>query len=635
MDARLKAIYERELQHLESHAKEFAESQRYRKIAQRLGLGQSVTVRDPFVEWLLDGFAYLSSRVQLKLEQQFPRFTQNLLSVVFPQLVAPLPSMAVVAFDPEDKSKALADGPFIRRGTPLRAQAAGRAVREVRYLTGRSVRLWPLKVAGAEYLTGGAAVRERIGDVALSRSGVELTLKAVGETVIPECRADEIDLFIAGPRSVTAPLYEALTARRAGAFALPADPKGAPIPLRVSPLGLEARHRAEGGPIESDALLPCGVRSYDGFRLLQEFFALPERFLFVRLSGLQDAFARADDQSLRIVFAFQEALPALRGRVTGDTFVPYCVPAVNLFPKQADDIRLRGEAVEYHILPDRGAPADFEIHTVTSVVARGRASNAAEFVPFFSTAGLGSAEQGQRFYALNREPRQPPVTSKGDVRLGDYRGSEVYLSLVDDSCVPFAPEFERISVKTLCTNRHLPLMISAEGLNLRAEDDLGCRAIRIVAGPSLPQSCVQEGRRLWDAVSHLSLNYLSLVDTEGGGGADALRQLLHLYSSESDVAARQLIDGLVSIDARQIAGRLAAATDAAGGTITPVSYGRGLEVTLRFGEGVESAPLLAAVLDRFLAGYAGVNSFTQTVLTDTQGQERCRWPTRSGTVPVL
>lgn len=638
MDPQLKTIYDRELQHLESHAREFSGSQRYQRIASRLGLGETTTVRDPFVEWLLEGFAFLAARVQRKIDQEFPRLTQNLLSVAYPHLTAPTPSMIVAAFEPDSGAKNLLDGPIIRRGLPVKARAAGRAVREVRFVTGRSVRLWPLRVEAAEFLAEPAAVRDRVGEEVRAGCGVSLRLELTVDGALPDCAADELDLFLSGPASVTMPLFEALTGRLAGAFALGGDRARRTqrrTPLRLEPLGFARDHRVEGGPEEADALLPYGPRSYDGYRLLQEFFALRERFLFLRLSGLARAFAAAEGKSIEIVFAIADSFPELRGRIDAKTFRPYCAPAVNLFPKEMDDIRLTNDQVEHHVIPDRGAPTDYEVHSILSVVGHGARGERQEFLPFFSTPGLGAADPGQRFYAVSREPRARPVTHKGDPRLGEYRGGEAYVSLVDEACAPYSSTLERLSVTALCTNRHLPLLISGEGLQLTAEEDLGCDAVRVVAGPSEPRPGLQEGRRLWDAVSHLSLNYLSLVDTENGGGAEAMRQLLRLYAPQRTGEAQRLVDALAGTEAGQIFGRIETPGGASAGAVEPIGYGRGLEIRLRFDKEAEAAPLLCAVLERFLAGYVSINSFTQTVLVDDKGQERCRWPTRSGARPVL
>lgn len=93
MDPRHLEYYNRELQHIREIGGEFAAE--FPKIAGRLGLS-GFECADPYVERLLEGFAYLAARVQLKIDAQFPAFTQHLLEMAYPHYLAPTPSMAVV-----------------------------------------------------------------------------------------------------------------------------------------------------------------------------------------------------------------------------------------------------------------------------------------------------------------------------------------------------------------------------------------------------------------------------------------------------------------------------------------------------------------------------------------------------------
>ena len=98
MDRRLLRYYNRELQHLREMGGEFARE--FPKIAGRLGL-EALACADPYVERLLEGFAFLAARVHLKLDAEFPRFTQSMLETIYPHYLTPTPSMAVVQFHPD------------------------------------------------------------------------------------------------------------------------------------------------------------------------------------------------------------------------------------------------------------------------------------------------------------------------------------------------------------------------------------------------------------------------------------------------------------------------------------------------------------------------------------------------------
>src|SRR5882724_8716374 len=118
MDPRLLRYYNQELQHVRDMGAEFARE--FPKIAGRLGM-EGLECADPYVERLLEGFAFLAARVQLKIDAEFPRFTGHLLEMVYPHYLAPTPSMAVVQLQPNHRQGVLTEGFSVQRGTALRS----------------------------------------------------------------------------------------------------------------------------------------------------------------------------------------------------------------------------------------------------------------------------------------------------------------------------------------------------------------------------------------------------------------------------------------------------------------------------------------------------------------------------------
>ena len=150
MDPRLLSLYEQELRYFRESSAEFARA--FPKIAHRLGIeGQEVA--DPYVERLIEATAFLSARVGLKLDAEYPRFTGHLLDIVYPHFLAPTPSMAVVAcaVDPEDANLAL--GPTLPRGSGLRARQSVGQSTYCEFRTAAALRVWPVEVKRAQYFT--------------------------------------------------------------------------------------------------------------------------------------------------------------------------------------------------------------------------------------------------------------------------------------------------------------------------------------------------------------------------------------------------------------------------------------------------------------------------------------------------
>ena len=624
MDPRLLRYYNRELQHVREMGAEFARE--FPKVAGRLGM-ESTEVADPYVERLMEGYAFLAARVQLKIDSEFPNFTQNLLELVYPDYLAPLPSMAVVQFEPQLEEGALADGLVIPRHTSLRS-IMGRGERtSCEYRTAHDVTLWPLEITEAKYYnSAGALATINVDKLDNVRAGIRLRLHTTGGFAFSDLAMDSLMLYLRGSGQLPYRLYEQLLGNTSGVVVRPQSKK------------TEWSHYLSGsslrgaGFLPSESLLPTTRQSFEGYRFLKEYFSFPQRFLFAELSGLKEAVARCGSTELEIIFLFNRRDAELENVVDRENFALNCTPAINLFPKRVDRIHLSSRDHEYHVLADRTRPMDFEVWSVTSVAGFGtRAEPEQEFHPFYAShdqAALGETA----FFTVHREPRRLSSRQRKKGPRSSYIGSETYVSIVDPACAPFRSELRQLGIETMCTNRDLPLHMS---LGLGQTDftlDIGApvESIRCVAGPTKPKPTLAGGDNTWRLVSHLSLNYLSLIDAEAGDGAKALRSLLSLYVDENDQAALRQIEGVRNIRTRVVNERLP--------TDGPIAFGRGLEVTLTCDETAFEGMgvfLLGKVLEEFFAKYVSVNSFTKTVLESTDRGEVMQWAPKLGLVQTL
>lgn len=624
MDSRLLRCYERELQFIREMGAEFARE--FPKVAGRLSL-DGVDCADPYVERLLEGFAFLSARVQVKLDARFPRFTQHLLEMVYPHYLAPTPSMAVVQFGPDHGQGTLASGFTVPRGTALRSLLGKGDQTPCEYRTAHDVTLWPLEVAAADYAaharglpaSGAPWLQQAAATLSLTlRAGAGLTFDRLG--------LEEVPLFLRGTGDGPYRLYEQLTAHTLGVVVSWEGGSGQTAfvgPSAVRPAGFG----------DDEALLPHGPRSFQGYRLLQEYFAFPQRFLFVGLADLAPSLRHCRSSEVRLTVALSRAEPSLDRTIDASHLALFCTPAVNLFPRRADRIHVLDSQTEFHVVPDRTRPADFEVHAVTEVAGFGSGGEMRQvFLPLYAHGDARRHGDHRAYYTLQRAPR---VLSAEQRRFGTrsaYVGTETYLSLVDGDEAPFPSDLRQLGVTTLCTNRDLPLHmpVGERHTDFTLETGAPVEAVRCVAGPTPPRPSHAEGETAWRLISHLSLNYLSLIDNDDAQGAAALREMLLLYACDGDTSARRQVEGLRSVDAKPVARRLPGPG--------PLAFGRGLEVRLTLEEaafGGRAAFLCAAVIERFLARYVSLNSFTELVLTTEERGEVHRWRPRSGLRQVL
>lgn len=604
---------------------EFAKE--FPKIAGRLGM-DGIDCADPYIERLLEGFAFMAARVQLKVDAQFPKFTEHLFELIYPHYLAPTPSMGVVHLEPDLNEGGLATGFSIPRGSSLRSTLGKGEQTTCTYTTAQDLTLWPVDLTEARYFSGASALANiGLSDLNGAKAGIRFRLKATAGLAFDELPLDSLPIYIQGADELPKKTYEQICANNVGAII---RPKGGKDPWQVR---LDTSSIRPMGFENEQALLPYTRRSFHGYRLLQEYFSFPERFLFVELCDLQHGVSRCSGTEMEIIVLLNRSVSGLENTVDVNTFELNCTPIVNLFEKRADRIHVDRGQPSYHVLPDRTRPLDYEVFAINEVRGYGSdADDQIEFKPFHASRDTGLHHEQMSYYTASREPRMLSSRQRKVGSRASYVGSEVFLSLVDARQAPFSADVKQLGIHTLCTNRDLPLQIllGKGKTDFTLETGAPVKSIRCLSGPTKPRPSLAHGDTSWRLISHLSLNYMSLVDGADDEGAVALRELLSLYSDDSDAASQRQIEGVKSVSSRPITRRLP--------TSGPISFGRGLEISIDCEDGAFEGTgvyLLGAVLEEFFARYVSTNSFTETVLrTDDRG-EVARWPARIGQRPRL
>lgn len=619
MDTRLLRFYETELGFIREMGAEFAEA--YPKIAARLGM-DGIEINDPYVERLIESFAFLTARIQLELDMRYPRFTQHLLEIVYPHYLAPVPAMTVARFEPE---AGLDKAYRVKRGTRMRTPLREGDQTPCEFRTAHDVDLWPLRISEVQYFASrGEVVAAGIGEGNSARAALRLRLSAPSGMKLRTLGVSHLDLFLPGQGPEPWQLYEHLMAESAGVIGRSTNRRDdwivAPPSARVSPLGFEPEQ----------ALLPYPGQSFDGYRLLQEYFALPQRFFFARLEGLDEIFARCEGNEIDLHIFFSQARPELQQRLTPENFALYCTPVVNLFEMRCDRVHVQRKDAEHFVVVDRTAPLDYEIYAITSVEGiTSDGEDNIEFRPFYAADDYTAAgESHEAYYAVRRRLRQRSERQKLKGTRTSYLGTDIFLSLVDRTEAPYKGNVEQLAVTAVCTNRDLPLLVQTRGEigDFLPNEGGPIKGIAAMAPISAPKSSpAVDGSAAWRLISHLSLNYLSLDDADRGSAAAALRELLGIYTPKGDRNLHKQLEGITQVETRPIVRRM---SDEVLSTAV-----RGLEVRVTFDESYFEGTgvyLLGAVLETFFAKYVSINSFTETVLVSTERGEIARWKARSG-----
>jgi len=564
----------------------------------------SPTDPDPDVRRLLEGFAFLTGRLRQKLDDEFPELTHSLMRVLWPHYLRPVPCMSILEFTPIPG--AVTERQTVRKGRRVEGRPLGEQQIRCQFRTCFDVDILPIQLTEVQYRNAGSGGVLSVSfaplpGVALEQAGVE-----------------RLRLYLHSDRdaSVGSVLY--LWMRR----------YLAEIEITVSIADERPkvfRHPTErliaAGFAENETLLPYPSNAFSGYRLLQEYFSLPQKFHFVDLEGLEFLAGLQWVDRVTVSFRFSRPIDE-HVRVRSEHVRLHCTPIVNLFPHDADPLRLEHRQTEYRVRPHSDDPRFFEVFSVDqvsgAVQGTGRTHRFSEFESFQHEHEWEDDVAG--FYRLRLEP-----TVVG-------RGVETYISFATESGHVGVPPVETVSMELTCTNRNLPELLRVGEIDGSTDDSPEFTRFRNIARVSPSLAPPLDARLHWRLVSNMALNYMSLLNV------DALREILATYDFRAYVdeqakrASEARLRGIERVTVEPMI-RLKRGL--------PV---RGLRTTMELrersfgGQGIIGEAgmfLFATVLNEFLGLYASVNSFHELHVLGTERKEIYRWPRRDGLLPLL
>ena len=623
----LLGYFERELIFLRRMGADFAK--KYPKVASRLLLDEE-KVEDPHVERMIEAFAFLTGRVSLKLDDELPEITESFLNVLYPHYLAPIPSMAISQFvygSPNNKVTSIQN---IERGAKLYSRAVeGTQGTTCNFKTCYDVQLVPLEVVSA--VLESPAPMDAQGKY--SDAYIRISLRCHGDSNLHEFKSGTGDkpleflrFFLNGDPQLVFPLYELIFNHCTSVELRPKDPPLSNKTMMTmsnfqlklpDPVFLKPDVIKQVGFNNDEGMLPYTNLSFEGYRLLTEYFTFPYKFLFFDISGLEKASQNKFGSHFDIFIHLKNVAPP-RAPVTADTFALGCSPIINLFKQTADPIHLSQQKYEYHLIPDVHRQGTTEVYSIDEVVTSDPRSNVIRNFSSFYSLRHAYGEQMEKVFWY--------ATRRNSERLDDD-GTELFMTLVDMNFNPRVPAEEVLTVITNCTNRDLPARLPFGGKDndFEVEGNALLSRIRCLTKPTETIRPPNRKAAQWRLISHLNLNYLSLVSNQNGV-PEALQEILQLYNFNDSSATRKQILGITGIESKKVVRQI--------GNRIGAGFVRGIETTLEFDEEqfVGSGMFLfASVLERFLAIYSSLNSFNQLVLTTKQREGVVkRWQPRAG-----
>lgn len=633
--------YNRELSMLYERSAEFAAE--FPGIADRLG-GLLRDNIDPAVAGLLEGTAFLAARVQLKIDDEFSNFTTELLEQIFPDALAPVPSIMLVEANPLFENEEMAKGLVFKAGENLDARfvdADQRVSCGFRLCT--SLEIWPLKLLELAYHDSPAHLTSLGQDVTEStRAGLQMIItrpqtkeKSYG---LSELELDELPVYLTGDLPYAVALYEQIHCDLKRVSLRYLDRNGDAVFMRLNPDTIK-----QIGFNNNERLLPRNTALFDGFAQLREAFIFPRKYLGFRLTGLKNKLAQMNGNEFQIIFEFGHANNTLSARVNVDHARLNTTTAINLFEESASQLRLDEKRHEYVVTPNSSPITHYEIHKIIEVFAHyNETETRLKVHPLYALPDKKISPNQALYYTAKRKQRR---LTEQETRFGQqhrYRGTETFIALYEPPQTSDENRASRLQINTLCSNRHLPEYLPIA----EAKDDFHMAgnseiSLACVAGPTPPREPMTEleqlaphratqGEVYWRLISFLSLSHFGLDNRNGRDAVASLREILSLFADMSDTVSKTQIQGIIGLETRPIVRSIQR-----GDGFLPA---RGIEIKLIFDEEAYEGSgiiLMGAVLDRFFAEYATINSFTQTIITSTQRGKIKTWPARTGNGGLL
>lgn len=602
--------YQDELTFLRELGAEFAHA--HPKVANLL----SDRGADPDVERLTEAFAFIAGQIRQKIDDELPELTHTLISLLWPHYLRPVPSMTTIEFQPKSDVRG---AEVIPKGAEIHSRPVDGTV--CKFRTSYDVDLAPIMIDDA-------AFEAKFG----AGQSLRLRFRVLNNAKVDQLDIDKIRLHFHGDPHITYALYLRLMRGVTGIEVHTLSGGRPKDKFRLKPSALKA---VGLGPDYS--ILPYPDHAFSGYRLLQEYFALPQKFLYVDVTQLGKlSECESLDNAFEIVFELTRSDETIN--ISPGNILLHCTPAVNIFPHSADPISVDHDRTEYRVRPACEQLEHYEIYSIDEVagIMRGTAKRV-EYSPFYAfTHHHENTKSGTGYYQTRvRESGRP---REEDEEIEVYRvstlrdspvgyGSDVYLSFVALDSLAAVPAAETISLDLTCTNRHLPERLNVNDICVGSGTSPEFATFRNIMKPTGSVNPPLDGGLHWRLISHLSLNFLSLMDV------DAIRGILELYNLQAyydQQAAReneQRMQGIRSINCKPSEWILKGA---------PI---RGRSIHMEMDEdnfaGEGDMFLFATLLNDFFSLYATMNSFTQLTVRGIRRGEVYTWPRQLGQQIIL
>ncbi|HSP87561.1 MAG TPA: type VI secretion system baseplate subunit TssF [Ignavibacteriaceae bacterium] len=612
--------FEREYNFLQTAGEEF--SKKHPTLGSRLHMSERER-KDPFVERLYEGFAFLAGRIHERLDDEFPEIAGGILEMLFPNMLKPFPSCAIL--QAKYKPGSITGPVLIKRGSEIQTQT-GKYKVKYKVLAGPSEgsRITE-KDEPAEFIfstTQDLIVRpikiENIIVEEIYQGNSSLILKFQLERNVDynSLNMDSLQLYLHGSASIKYNLLLYLTKYVASLSVKESDDKKSQYQkIDNYNISIPEFSNKPDNDINDYSILPYSKQTFPGFRLLQEYFSFPEKFFFVEINGLQNFKSSGESNSFEIKIDFTKKLLREKWPSVNNILI-HCSPIVNLFSRSTEEVAVTQRLPEYYIIPDLSRRKSREIYYVDKITGISESKfEQYKYIPITSHDILETSDPEynyKRFYSTFRRTQQHDM-------------AESYIRLFGPSMEMDSFPKETLSIEATLFNGFLPsAYLEAGTIKEPINFPSGIEASNITI-PQEMLDCPDRKNYLWSLIAHLSVSYSTLADE------DSFKNILNLYNwtKAHNHPNKKRINGITKIHKPKLVSK-----------VINQSLIRGIEFHIEvdpkeYEQGEGEIHLMGTIINSFLSQYVTINSYIFLKITETGTSKEYKWQPITGEMQIV
>ncbi len=552
---------------------------------------------DPDVERLLEGVAFLTGRIREKLDDEIPEVIHGMASLLFPHLLRPLPAATMLEITPL---------PGVLRERTVVPKGAEFASVEVDGTSCRFQSVWPCELAPW------AIDDIRLELLPRGKQMLRITFRLLGGAQLSAVAGEKTRLYLAGDQRSQLGLLMWIHEHLDDVVLFTESAPG-----KTKEISLGKRALSHAGFHDDEALLPFGRMAFPGYRLLEEYYVIPQKFAFVDVAGLLRAQEIGKDLQtfvlgLRFDAPYKDAPQSMHEAVK-----LHCVPVVNIFETSAEPIRLNVAREEFLVRPAGLPPGHAEVYAIERVMTIPLGTTDRVVIPAFYdfSHAENSTDSTRTFYTMHLHPS---VVADG---------VDTMLSFGTPEDAGVLPDADVVSVDLLATNGKLANVLRAGEICVPTPSSPSSATFKNILAVTQHVSAPLGRELQWRVVAHAAMGLRSLAELQ------VLKAVLDVYNLHALVDRQAARANELRIAAVQDIRVTPSERLFRGSLVRGVSLDIDIEESAFIGDG--DLYLFSAVLEQLYSSYVSLNSFSKTTIHGVNSKVRFAWPPRTGNLTLL